>query len=144
MRSCARTFAAMLLVLLAAMTSSWLSCCSLWCFLPSSSALRPGYAEHVWRCRDEIFEACRGSCDLYSALKDHAFLHGLAATQVPVWFVCVWAPVVSFRFFDMPKFLVLMASRATFVMGILGGVVFEALVVCSRLCSRRRWVARFA
>ena len=41
-----------------------------------------GYAEDIWCCRDEIFDACAGSSDVYASLKECASLYGLAATQV--------------------------------------------------------------
>ena len=41
-----------------------------------------GYAEDIWTRRHDIYAACAGSQDLYAALKEHACLHGLAATQV--------------------------------------------------------------
>lgn len=53
------------------------------------SYLFAGYAEHIWRHRVEIYDACRDSLDFYSALKRHAFLHGLAATQARFFFVVV-------------------------------------------------------
>ena len=46
-----------------------------------------GYAEDIWcRRRQDIFDECAGSCDLYASLKDCASLYGRAATQVPFGF----------------------------------------------------------
>ena len=44
-----------------------------------------GYGEDIWRRRREIYDACRDSPDYYESLKRHAFLHGLAAAQVPLY-----------------------------------------------------------
>ena len=41
-----------------------------------------GYAEDIWSRRHAIYAACDRSRDLYSTLKEHASLYGLAATQV--------------------------------------------------------------
>ena len=43
---------------------------------------RDGYAEYIWRHRSSIYMACYDSPDFYASLKEHAYLHGLAATQV--------------------------------------------------------------
>ena len=72
----------------AATISCWLSRCA------SGLSFRvsywfAGYAEHIWRHRVDIFDACRDFSDFYSALKRHAFLHGLAATQARVFSVVV-------------------------------------------------------
>jgi len=51
-----------------------------------------GYAEDIWTRRHDIYAACARSKDLYAALKEHASLYGLAATQV---LVGAWCYILS-------------------------------------------------
>ena len=57
--------------------------------LPLAVLALVGYAQDIWSRRREIFDACRDSSNYYESLKEHAFVHGLAATQVPFCVFCV-------------------------------------------------------
>ena len=63
------------------MISSWPSRCTR-CHLSLAVLVLFRYAQDIWSRRREIFDACRDSSNYYESLKQHAFLHGLAATQV--------------------------------------------------------------